>query len=193
MEIKQLYEKLSLRVKELEEQQSELLKNSLKPGDLSVAPRLYLRGMFVEFDLETNNLVIKANGRTLFYPLENYDSAWLPFPGHQVLIFQTEQGIRISGFGANGRRLPSSPKESMELSQVIFERQQWIFKHAYGLQLALPIPDVLPDGIGFQLGASYTFRLIDSYPDRFYVLDEMIQTDTTCEDTFRTMMHSHLN
>lgn len=193
MEIKELYDKLSRQVSSLEKRQRELLQASLKPSDMTVAPRLYIRGMFVEFDVESDNLIVKANGQTYYYPIDCYDSAWLPFPGHQVLVFLTEEGIRMTGFGANGRRLPIARREDMVLTSFHLNAGSWSFKHASGLHLTLPIPERLPAETPLKLGAHYQFRIVDSYPDRFYILDSMNQHTTYRKDIINTVMHSQLN
>lgn len=176
MKIDQLYTKLARDVDELDRAQRQLVERAYRPQDLEIPPKVYLRGMYVQFDQSTECLEIKVNGERYYYPISQYDSAWLPFPGHQVLIFQTDTGPLISGFSAGGKRIPTACREILKLFRVLPNDKLWLFKHADGTSLYLPIPAFLPEGIGLHLGAYYCFKVVDALPSRYYLLESVLDS-----------------
>jgi hypothetical protein len=189
-DMKKLYSQLSNHIDKLEQRQRKLTGKLFKPEDLIVRPRLYLRGQFLEYDIATHNLQIKINGHSHYYPLHLYDSAWLAFPGHQVLVFNTEHGVRVSGFGANGVQIPSARREEMTLLKVFSAQRQWVFGHLSGTRIQLPIPELLPEDTELKIGSRYRFKVIESLPDRFYILDKQLVDINTRENLVETIMHS---
>lgn len=189
MKISELYEKLSNDVALLEKKQKKLT-NSVLKTDMAVLPRLYVRGSFYEFDEATQNLVVKTHGDTFYYPIECYDSEYLPVPGRQVLIYNTESGMRISGFEAKGFQIPPARKESLILRHVSIEHDSWDFSLPNEQILTLPLPSEFPEHFEFRLGASYTFRVIDSMPNRFYIFENIAQDIGYNSDLLGDIYHS---
>lgn len=63
--------------------------------EITIEPKIYLKGMFESFLSEQNALKILIEGREYFYPLQNYQCAHLPISGSRMLIFQSSESEPI--------------------------------------------------------------------------------------------------
>jgi len=92
------------------EQLIDKTRKSTSINEVSLEPKIYLKGMFKSFIEEKNALLIMINGREYYYPLHEYQSAHLPLPGSRVLIFRSQNDTNlIYGFDVS-KMIDIAPK-----------------------------------------------------------------------------------
>ena len=86
--------------------------------DIEIEPKIYLKGMFNSFNIETNSLSIYIDAKEYFYSLDEYQCAHLPISGSRVLIFKSEDNKNlVYGFDIS-KIIDSAKKIKAEVKYV---------------------------------------------------------------------------
>lgn len=81
--IQKIIKKVKILEKELEKNKQKLVKNNTQ----STEAKLFIKGKFICFHEKEQALEILVNSHTNFYPIKDYYSQYLPYPGATVAIF----------------------------------------------------------------------------------------------------------
>jgi hypothetical protein len=170
VELKAAYQQLLKSIESLEYRQREVNRALLGSDEIITQPRIYLRGQFKEYLQERRCIRVRIEGSNYFYPISNYRSEYLPFPGHQVLIFKEYDGLAVYGFGQGGRQIPIAPQVSLVLRSISGHSGMCQLSDEQGSHgLALTVESF--QGMDCRVGNTYTFRVIQALPHKVYVLD----------------------
>lgn len=170
MELKAAYQQLLKSIESLEYRQREVNRTLLGSDEIITQPRIYLRGQFKEYLREKRCIRVRIEGTNYFYPISDYRSEYIPFPGHQVLIFKEHDGVGVYGFGQGGRQIAAAPQVRLVLRGISGGSGMCqLSDELGGNNLALSIESF--QGLDCRVGNTYVFRVIQALPHKIYVLE----------------------
>ncbi|MDA9557139.1 hypothetical protein N9R79_06525 [Vibrio sp.] len=169
MDYKYAYKQLEKEIQGLARSLNNQTRKITDQDELETLPKIFLRGRFEQINIDTGCLEITVESSRYYYPVSQYQSEKLPFPGHQVLIFNDNEQPGIVGFNAQGRMLSPAGIESLQLQKVDIQSRTWTFASHQYHQKVLPLPDELPPLV---IGENYQFRVIQCLPHHIYVYEK---------------------
>nr|WP_321265936.1 hypothetical protein [uncultured Sulfurimonas sp.] len=115
IELKHQINQLLANLKKSEEKIEKVQRES-SINDIEIEPKVYLKGMYNNFDFETNSLSVFIDSKEYFYSLDDYQCSHLPITGSRLLVFKSEDnknliyGFDISKIIDNAKKVKADIK-----------------------------------------------------------------------------------
>ena len=156
--------------------------------EMSIEPKMYLKGMFDSFIKEKNALKILIEGREYFYPLETYQCTHLPISGSRVLIFKSEDGANLV-YGFHVSKLIDSAQKVKATVKFVSSLQNRLKLHIenYGFINFEPAQE-LWDTMEFKIGETLILSEVHIDGDIYFYITHKDMSATNRNEILKILL-----